>query len=231
MASWYRPPDEEVESIDDLKHELEQHGKYALGVILVGDMNVHECTWLHFSNGTSIEGRALRDVAWSCGLKQFVRDPTRDGNLLDLVLSDIDNITCKVTPDIADHKGVFVTLKLPVPLSSCVKRTVWDYKNAEWEQLVSELESWDWSFIDNVSVDDCTELLTSTIIEAAQRSIPQRKIEEHKRTHPWMNDVALAAVAAKHAAAGTTASNAASAACSKPSRRSIINTSHGPRRN
>ena len=46
----------------DLKKEIEKHCQYALGTILIGDMDVHERTWLRHSLGTSIEGMALRDM-------------------------------------------------------------------------------------------------------------------------------------------------------------------------
>ena len=66
----------------------------------------------------------MRDVAYEYGLTQLVREPTFGDNLLDLVMSDLDNVVCSVMPKIAHHKGVLVKLKLPVPLSASIKRVV-----------------------------------------------------------------------------------------------------------
>lgn len=52
-------------------------------------MNVHEERWLKCSDGSSVEGRLLRDVACSYGLEERVRKPTRGNNPLDLVLTDL----------------------------------------------------------------------------------------------------------------------------------------------
>ena len=48
-----------------------------LGVILVGDMNVHERSWLKYSNGISAEGRKLREASADLGLRQLAHAPTR----------------------------------------------------------------------------------------------------------------------------------------------------------
>ena len=165
LGSWYRPPGREVESIADLKTEILEHCRYALGVILVGDMNVHERSWLKYSNGISAEGRKLHEVSADLGLRQLVHAPTRGDYLLDLVLSNLEDVTCTVTPKIADHNGVVVKLKLSVPTSCSVKRTVWSFNKADWEQVFSALESKDWSFLESLSVDDCAERLTDSILE------------------------------------------------------------------
>ena len=79
------------------------------GTILVGDMNVHEVSWLKFSDGTSPEGRALRDVACCHGWDERVRKPTRGGNLLDLVLTDLGSaVTTKLAAGISDHRSFWV---------------------------------------------------------------------------------------------------------------------------
>ena len=132
-----------TESIADLKTEILEHCRYALGVILVGDMNVHERSWLKYSNGISAEGRKLHEVSADLGLRQLVHAPTRGDYLLDLVLSNLEDVTCTVTPKIADHNGVVVKLKLSVPTSCSVKRTVWSFNKADWEQLFSALENKD----------------------------------------------------------------------------------------
>ena len=166
-----RPPGREVESITDLRSELLDHGKFALGTTLVGDMNVHERAWLRHSQGSSVEGKELRAVAQYFGMRQFVHEPTRGDNLLDLVLSDLENVSCSVKPKIADHNGVLVTLTLAVPLSSSFKRTVWCYQQADWKQLYSALEMYDWSLIDALAVDDSSLQFSDTILEAGAARI------------------------------------------------------------
>ena len=53
-------------------------------------------------------------MAQDCSFSQLVHQPTREGNLLDLVLTDID-AKCDVLPKIADHNAVMVKVNLEVP--------------------------------------------------------------------------------------------------------------------
>ena len=143
-----------------------------------------------------------------------MHEPTRGDNLLDLVLSDLENVSCSVKPKISDHNGVLDTLKLAVPLFSSFKRTVWCYQQADWEQLHSVLEMYDWSFMDTLAVDDSSLQFTETILEAARQAIPQREIVESKWSHPWINDAALALIESKRKAEGTRGEAQARLACS-----------------
>ena len=81
LGAWYRPPGREVDSIVDLKAEILELCRFALGVILVGDVTVHQRSWLKFSTGISAEGRTLHDVPSDLGLRQLVHAPTRSDNL------------------------------------------------------------------------------------------------------------------------------------------------------
>ena len=80
--------------------------------------------------------------------------------------------------------------------------------------MYSVLEMYDWSFIDTLAVDDSSLQFTETILEAARQAIPQREIVESKRSHPWINDAALALIESKRKAEGTPGEAQAKLACS-----------------
>ena len=75
-----------------------------LGTAILGDMNVHNQRWLHYSSETSAEGRFLEAKCREHGLDQIIREPTRNDNLLNLILTDITGAKPRVLPGIADHK-------------------------------------------------------------------------------------------------------------------------------
>ncbi len=112
VGLWYRRPDKgEVLSIESLESELDAFGSDVLGTILLGDMNVHEQSWLSFSDGSSIEGRALRDLACSHGLEERVRTPTRGPYLRDIVLTDLGSeVKARPVPGVSDHSAVLGSL-------------------------------------------------------------------------------------------------------------------------
>ena len=74
------------------------------------------------------------------GMWQCVREPTRKDYLLDLVLTDIQKVSVRVLPYVADHKGVLAKLSCPEILESSFEREVWDLASADWEELETELE-------------------------------------------------------------------------------------------
>ena len=101
-----KPAPGETASIDALYEELERFGEGTLQTIIMGDINVHEISWLKYSDGSTLEGRELLAFANLAGLSERVGKPTRGPNLLDLVLSDLGTeLTCAVHPGISDHEA------------------------------------------------------------------------------------------------------------------------------
>ena len=91
LCLWYRPPDEDIASINRFNDELSQHSSQAVSCIVMGDLNVHHKEWLKHSNGTTKEGIELEGVCCEQGLRQLVSSPTRGPYLLDFVFSDMES--------------------------------------------------------------------------------------------------------------------------------------------
>ena len=100
----------------------------AIGSISIGDFNVHNRQWLGYSSHDSPEGRAMKDARDELGLEQLVRSPTREGHLLDLVVTDITGVKVQTLPAISDHKLIIAELKFKTPESTTANRTVWQYQ-------------------------------------------------------------------------------------------------------
>ena len=111
-----------------------------VGLLLVGDVNVHHRRWLRFSRCNTTVGQRLWEICQSHGLVQRVGAPTRKDYLLDLVLSDL-NVDTRVLPGITDHD--IVEARLPLPRSSAVtvKTKVWLYNQTHWVGLRRTLKN------------------------------------------------------------------------------------------
>jgi len=215
IGVWYRPPQPgETESIDSFEKEWEVHSQEALGTILVGDLNIHHLRWLRFSSRNSVEGEALSSICNRVGLRQLVRQPTRGNYLLDLALTDLDDVKCTVVGKIADHKGLALVLPLVVPRVKVQHRQVWQFKDACWGGLQDELAQTDWSWISRMDAHDGAKQLTTFILDLAVKYIPKRELHERKCTHPWMNEKVIQQVKAKRAAEGTAREAECRASCS-----------------
>ena len=89
VCIWYRPPaPSDISSISTLDSELSQLRNDVIGTAIIGDLNCHHARWLYHSAGVSTEGRALHRFCMENGFQEFVKQPTRQSYLLDLVLSD-----------------------------------------------------------------------------------------------------------------------------------------------
>lgn len=85
VGVWYRLPGyAELLAIETLEAALRTHVD-AVGVLIVGDRNVHHQQWLNFSNRTSPAGRKLFAICSTAGLTGKVQKPPRGLYLLDLV--------------------------------------------------------------------------------------------------------------------------------------------------
>ena len=98
----------------------------------MGDINIHQRKWLKFSSrGNTAMGQILQDTVTTAGLKQLVKTPTRDDNLLDLVMTDLLGTTVEVGHKIQDHKWILATVPMAIPISEKIQRSVWNYRAAD----------------------------------------------------------------------------------------------------
>ena len=114
LCNWYRSDFLEHDQFINLHSELDVYAKDAYAVFMAGDLNVHHKKWLHFSNGNTAIGQELQDTCKEFGLIQYVRHPTRNDYLLDLVLCDLSGIKCSVEHSIADHRATLSCIPMPL---------------------------------------------------------------------------------------------------------------------
>lgn len=132
IGAWYRPPAPgEVESIRALGAEWNELKHHVTGTIVVGDMIVHHKRWLRWSTRNSPEGEALPSSCVKAGWEQMVKGPTRGEYLLDLVMTDIEQMRHRILSKLADHALIWAQLVISIPTSVASKRQVWQYVKGE----------------------------------------------------------------------------------------------------
>ena len=145
-----------------------------------------------------------------------MREPTRDNHLLDLVITDLDTnaIALTVLPKLADHAVVLTQVRLGIPSSRAMPRTLWVYKEAKWANFCADLGCMDWSWIEHLRPSEAAEVLTHTIRDTARKHIKVVKSKMTKQSHPWLDNECLRLVQANMIAAGTDEAHVAAAECS-----------------
>ena len=169
----------------------------------MGDMNIHHRSWLTFSCNDSVEGRRLKEICEENGMLQLIRAPTRKENLLDLLLTDIDNCKGVVSDPIADHHAILAYVKIPMPTEVTVQRDVWHFKQARWQNMRCQLRNQNWIRLKNGSVDDAVNYFVDFLTALCEKYIPRETIAHRKKSHPWLTDSCRNAIDAKNVAIDT----------------------------
>lgn len=116
FAVWafYRPPASDISSLQ-LLHETisEISGEIFL---LAGDFNLPDMLWddgaCTCKTGSRINSE-MKNIVNAFGLYQYVHQPTRNGNILDLMFCNVPTIVTSVdnVPGISDHTAVVASIK------------------------------------------------------------------------------------------------------------------------
>lgn len=203
LCVWYRPPKSEFDELPALDEELLQIMGTTVGVVIVGDMNIHHAKWLRFSNGNSAAGELFHTTCKTFGLRQMVRQPARGKYLLDLVLSSLpDETSVRVLSSITDHQLVFVNLRLPTSSPSRLPRTVWLLSDDNLKKLKKCLWKTNWRGLITGDVDVAAHNLTNKLAELLTEHVPSKEIQEDKSSVPWVNDKCRQTITRKNAARG-----------------------------
>ena len=157
------------------------------------------------SRGNTALGQLLQDTAAEAGLKQLVKTPTREENLLDLVMTDLLGTTVTVGQQFktGDHRWILATVPMAIPTTERVERKVWNYRAADWDRLNDTLAEVDWEFLRRVPPDEGAARLTEIILEHAHGAIGQRTVNEFKSSHPWLTEEVLQSMKVAEDAEGT----------------------------
>ena len=140
ICNWYFSPQASLDDIDSFTEEVVEMQKQFDYVIVAGDLNTHQISWLRFSREDTPRGCKLKHTCDTHGLKEKVRQPTRGLYLLDLVLTDLDAISVKFGAKIADHRSLIIQVSDSFEERQLGSRHVWHYRDANWHAMEFVLE-------------------------------------------------------------------------------------------
>ena len=81
-------------------------------ILIVGDFNLPDIDWKDFTSPETVKNKGLLDLCATNGLNQYVFEPTRLTNILDLVFCNdpmlISDIKVSVPFGLSDHNSIVV---------------------------------------------------------------------------------------------------------------------------
>ena len=134
----------------------------------------------------------LIDIMNDHGLEQLVHFPTREKNILDLILTSLPGQFQEIhSPDkLSDHDVVSGTLKVYIPPKKKPRRKVCLYHKGDFESMRKDVSDFARDryfngYSDNRSVQENFDLITSFIQESADKHIPS-KTSRSVSSIPWI---------------------------------------------
>ena len=215
LCAWYRlPPPGDTASIDAFEADWERFSERHIGIIVVGDLNLHHNWWLKYSTHVSVEGSFMYKLRTE--FRQLVRGLTRNEHLLDAVITDLEEaIDTAILPSIADHNLVRGRFALRVFETMAQPREVFLYRSVNWSDLRYDLNHHDWNLLSYFNVDVACERLTSIVDTLLRKHVPTKLVSERASTHPWINARCNAFIRAKQESEGSPGFTTAAQRCSE----------------
>ncbi|MEL7520149.1 MAG: reverse transcriptase family protein, partial [Cyanobacteria bacterium J06553_1] len=158
--------------------------------VICGDCNAKHREWLN-SNVTDQHGRSAREFSVSSACEQLINEPThKDGNILDLVFTDIPGIVeAKVSEFVgsSDHcsLSINVSVNQRIPRSTIEKR-IWLKSRANWEAIDQDYAALNIS--DAIKDQSPVSKLNEMMRSISERHIPQRVIKIRTSDKPWFDE-------------------------------------------
>lgn len=161
---------------DNLDRLLVENG--CSNLLIVGDLN------------QNIVQRSFNELLLIHDLHNHVDFPTHvSGSSLDPVISDFPNLlsSCEPLSNIgsSDHNAILTCFNLSLAEENINQRTIWLWKESDWEGLREELRVTDWQQVLRGPIDLQVQRVTKILLEVQQRHVPSRNFSVRSKDQPW----------------------------------------------
>ena len=207
IGSFYRTPNMNIDILQELRNSLENLPKNSddKTIILAGDFNLPHIDWQTNSvktGGNQIQlHQELLNIMNEFGLEQMQMKPTREGNILDLYLTNNPSLvkSCETIPGLSDHDMLVVDSDLKPNYSKPKRRKIFIYKRADMEKIKQEMSELS-SKITSIayeSINKMWEKFKKGIFEIMEKNIPS-KLTSSRQNLPWINNKLRRIIKKKH---------------------------------
>jgi len=202
ITNIYRPPNATAESfaalLQFLRKNIEAINDDSFQVNVVGDFNLPCIDWESLavcSGSTSVtaaSASALLGFMSDYLLNQYVSAPTRGNNILDLFITNVDNLVVNISScstDMSDHNLVDVLISYnPMSSSQCHVNVFdkhefrsLDFNKADFEEVNNQLRDIDWVEMRNrCTQEEFPELFTESLFSVCAACVPLKKVGNGK---------------------------------------------------
>lgn len=192
LAVCYRPPGFDCSFVNKLHTALNEITIRfpKANLLLFGDFNFPEINW-QLLTSTSRDSKHFLDVCMLFNLSQMIDKPTRDDNILDLVLvSSPDLVQSTIyMPGLSDHRIMNILITLPVLVKSPMSKVIRDFNKADYAGINAKLTIFFDVFLSSFSsrsVEDNWLLFKQKVTDLINLHVPLLRIRGDVG-QPWYN--------------------------------------------
>ena len=199
IASLYRPPDTTNEEFSDMIQFLQKYINNAteakhMDIMILGDFNLPCISWAdlsikrNFNRDTTECAKTLLSFMEHNFMSQYVDVPTRQCNILDLLISNSASTILHIASEntkMSDHNIVKITTQYPLnaisqnqapKIESHSFRSLNIHK-ADLDKIRDHLQTVDWDeLIDMCTATEFQELLKLTVLQVCELYTPEKKV-------------------------------------------------------
>ena len=182
----------DINKLEDSIQQLTQNSKDK-HIILAGDMNCPTIDWdtltVHKGAADRDIQQALLDLSIEHNLTQVHSQPTRDNNLLDLVLTNNPSIvkTSSSVPGISDHAMVVTDIDIIPKYIRQKPRKFFIFSKANWDNIFKETASLSQEIVSSSNdVQQLWDSFKNGIFDIMTRNIPS-KTSKKRKSVPWFD--------------------------------------------
>ena len=187
IGTVYRPPKQQAADDVVLYREINSLSLNKQAII-IGDFNCPNIDWGSMHGDQ--EGNKLIEMIEDTFLTQIVDQPTRENNILDLILvTDPDLISnCEVGEKVNGCDHHLIRFDVNIEQKLCENKSQKpDYKRANFSLARALLQSETWELLQSATVDETWKNFRDKILEVERTAVPMKTIRVHDtRSPPWM---------------------------------------------
>ena len=185
IGVFYSPRTADVMFFNNLNLNLEKAFEMSNNIIILGDMNENLLN-PNFNN--------LRNILIINSLQNVISSPTRQQAILDPILIPSDMVYCdagvqEIPNNISDHNATFLHLPFSYDIQPSFQRTVWVYKKAKFEDLNEKILSYDWSCLQEGTVNEACAVFTAVFMNFVKSCVPSKTINVRPDDKPWYDNI------------------------------------------
>ncbi|PKU40554.1 rna-directed dna polymerase from mobile element jockey-like [Limosa lapponica baueri] len=186
----YRPPSQDVE-VDEMFYKQLVEVSRSLALVLVGDFNLSDISRV-YNTAEREQSRRFLECVGDNFLTQLVREPTREGALLDLLFVNREGLVGDVT--VGGHLGYrdreMIEFLILREVRRGVSRTaIMDFQRADFGLFKSLLDRVPWeAALKGKGVQEGWTFFREEVLKAQQQAVPVRSKASRLGKRPaWLN--------------------------------------------